>query len=57
MIKTMPTMERNEDNTFNILVFGVVVERNVPVMQLAERMRANWPAQPAPKSRKGRKSA
>lgn len=57
MIKTMPTMERNEDNTFNILVFGVVVERNVPVMQLAERMKAHWPEQPAPKTRKGRKAA
>ena len=55
MTKPMPTLERNADNTFNILVFGQVVERNVPMMQLPERMRAHWPA-PVKSPRKSRKA-
>lgn len=52
----MPTLERNADNTFNILVDGVVVERNVAVMDLPARMRAHWgPMRVSKKTRKADK--
>jgi len=56
MTKPMPTLERNADNTFTILVAGVVVERNVELANVPARMRAHWP-EPVRAAKKGRKAA
>jgi hypothetical protein len=56
MTRPMPTLERNPDDTFNILVFGEVVERNVELVNVPARMKAHWP-EPVRTARKSRKAA